>query len=317
MSQVYRLSEGQRDHNDKEPALALDRQDRLWVVWQSYVPQADHILGRSVIDGKPGKLLEISEQAGVNFKPTVACDGENRAWVLWSAQRGKGWHILARSIASGHLGPVVQLSQNNGLECFPTSTADAQGHIWAAWTTLRDGRHQIAGRCLVGEHWSETVPLSSGAGEHFRPVLCAGREGVWVAYETLVQGRYELSLRRWSLSGRVTQVEPAMKFSVTDSWELFPRLCADGAGGVWATWIATHDVQDERGIIDHKVEVMATHFDGIEWRPYRNPDPAKPAGTVTHLYDGLLGHKSYWGFVGRRRRPPTRARRKGRCLGAL
>ena len=67
--------------------------------------------------------------------------------------------------------------------------------------------------------------------------------------------------------------------------------------------MATHDVGDDRGIIDHKVEVMAARFDGASWSPYALPSGAQPPGTVTHLYDGLLGRQRYWGFVGHRRRP--------------
>ena len=298
MRQIVRLSGDRRGHNDKDPALTMDQAGRLWVAWQSYVSQADRILARSVVDGEPGELLTVSDEAGIHFQPTIAGSGEDAVWVLWSAKRGMHWHILARAIAAGQTGPVVRLSENAGIECSPCASG-AGGRVWAAWTSVRDGRHQIAGRSVIDGRWSASVLLSKGPGEHFRPVVCADPEGAWVAYETLLHGTYALSLRRWTLAG----LTPPLRFSLTDAWEMHPSLCADGAGGVWAAWIATHDVQDQRGVVDHKVEIMASHLSEDRWTPYRSPDHNKPDGCVTHLYDGLLGRQSYWGFVGHRRRP--------------
>ena len=296
---MVRLSADRRGHNDKDPALTLDRDGRLWVAWQSYVPQVDRILARPLVDGEPGELFEVSDEAGVNFQPAIACDGDNAVWVLWSAKRAGRWHILARAIDGGRMGLVVSLDESAELACYPSATADADGRVWAAWTACHDRRHQVIGSFLAGGRWSAPVILSDGPGEHYRPVLCADREGAWLAYETRLRGTYELYLCRWLPAGP----GPSSRFSLTGSWELHPRLCADGAGGVWATWIATHDVRDGRGVVDHKVEIMAAHYDGARWTPYRSPDHTKTAGYVAHLYDGLLGRKSYWGFVGHRRRP--------------
>jgi uncharacterized protein DUF3604 len=298
MRQIVRLSGDRRGHNDKDPALTMDRAGRLWVAWQSYVPQADCILARSVVGGEASELFVVSDEAGTHFQPAIAASGEDAVWVLWSAKRGAHWHILARAIAAGKMGPVVRLSENTGIEYSPCA-AGASGRIWSAWTSVRDGRHQIAGRVVADGNGSASVLLSKGPGEHFRPVVCADPEGAWVAYETLLHGTYELRLCRWTPSG----LTPPVRFSLTDASEMHPSLCADGAGGVWAAWIATRDVQDNRGVVDHKVEIMASHLSGDRWTPYRSPDRSKPDGYVTHLYDGLLGRKSYWGFVGHRRRP--------------
>ena len=84
---------------------------------------------------------------------------------------------------------------------------------------------------------------------------------------------------------------------------MFPRLCADGHGGMWATWTIKRDVMDPKGIIDHKVDIYAAHSDGRAFTAWRSPDRTKSDGYVTHLYHGLLGRRRYWGFIGRRRRP--------------
>lgn len=299
MPSFVRLSGDEPAHNDKDPALTRDRGGRLWVAWQSYVPQADRILARSTARHDVGELLEVSEQAGVNFQPAIGCDADDVVWVVWSALRGGRWHILARPIERGQLGEVASLGQSTALACFPSTAVDASGRVWAAWTSVHDGRHQIWGRFLGAGHWSPPVSLAAGPGRHFRPVICADAGGAWVAYETSLNGTYDLYVRRWTTG----ELGPPIRFSLTDSWEIHPSLCADGSGGLWAAWVATHDVGDDRGIIDHKVEAMAAHFDGANWSPYALLSGAQPPGTVTHLYDGLLGRQSYWGFVGHRRRP--------------
>jgi hypothetical protein len=294
-----RLSGDEHAHNDKDPALTRDHGGRLWVAWQSYVPQADRILVRSTDGQDLGELLEVSEQAGVNLQPAIACDADDVVWVVWSAMRGGRWQILARPFERAHPGEVTVLGESSTLACFPSAVADGSGRVWAAWTTVHGGRHEVWGRILSAGQWSPAIALATGHGQHLRPVLCGDAVGAWVAYETALDGSYELHLRRWTTSA----LGPPVRFSLTDSWEIHPSLCADGSGGLWAAWVATHDAGDDRGIIDHKVEAMAAHFDGAIWSPYAVPGFGQPPGYVTHLYDGLLGRQSYWGFVGHRRRP--------------
>jgi hypothetical protein len=296
---VHCLSQAGREHNDKDPALALDRAGRLWIAWQSYQAKADRVLARSLFDGTPGELIGVCEHPGIHFQPSVACDAEGTVWVVWSAQGEAGWQVLARPLCAGQAGAICQLCPPSALACYPSATSDASGRVWAAWTMVREGQHRIAGAWCADGDWSETRSLSPGCGECYRPVLCGGREGVWLAYESRFEGAYELHLRRWTPS----DLGPVVRFPLSDAWELHPRLCSDNRDGVWATWVAAHDVRSRRGAIDHRVEVMAAHFDGKIWSPYRSPDHTKPPGFVAPLYDGLLGRNSYWGFIGHRRRP--------------
>jgi hypothetical protein len=299
MPSTTRLSGDEPAHNDKDPVLTRDHNGRLWVAWQSYVPRVDRILARRLADQDVGELVEVSEQAGINLQPAIACDADDIVWVVWSAQRGGRWQILARPIDEGQLGPVTVLNESSMLACFPAAAADANGRVWAAWSRVYGGRQQIWGRVLSDGRWSSPVVLAAEPGQHWRPVLCGDDGGAWLAYETCLDGSYELYVRRWTDS----TVGPPMRLSLTGSWEIHPSLCADGAGGLWAAWVATHDVGDDRGVIDHKVEAMAAHFDGTGWSPYVLPGTDRSPGYVTHLYDGLLGRQSYWGFVGHRRRP--------------
>ena len=298
MSRIIRLSEDRRGHVDKDPALTADADGRLWVAWHSYREKEDRILIRSFKGNRRGKVLEISDRPGINFQPKIACDGHT-VWVVWVAMREDRWCILARSVTSRGMGAVVRLSENEAEEAFPAVATGACGRIWAAWTSLGNGRRQVFGRFLSDGTWSDPILLSSGSGEHYRPVLCGDTDGVWLAYGTCRKGAYDLYVRQWTPEG----IGRPSKFSLTDSWELFPRLCADGEGGVWAAWAATHDVMDDRGIVDHKVDLMASHFDGKGWTPYRSSGRNRPIGYVTHLYDALLGREHYWGFLGWRRRP--------------
>lgn len=302
-----RLSGNEPAHNDKDPALTRDRDGTLWVAWQNYVLQADRILARSMGDHEPGDLIEVSDQAGVNHQPAIACDADGAVWVVWSAMRDKHWQILARPIERGRAGPVTVLDESRALAYAPAAVADPGGQIWVAWSAIHEGRQQIWGRTLNTGRWSAPVALAAGPGKHLRPALCTDAGGAWLAYEICLDGTYELYLRRWTARA----VGPASRFSLTPSWEIYPSLCADGSGGVWAAWVATHDVGDDRGVIDHKVEAMAAHYDGTKWLPYSLPGEGHAPGYVTHMYDGLLGRGSYWGFVGHRRRPQLVRKKSG------
>ena len=281
---------------DKDPALTVDGSGRFWVAWHAYRPKEDRILVRSFKGQRRGPLLTVSEEVGINFQPRIVSGGD-AVWVVWCAVREGRWCVLARS--ADEMGEVVRLGEADASMAFPDVTSDSEGRIWAVWTALVGRRRRVLGRCLDGDRWAEIVDLSQRAGDHYRPVLCGHAGGAWVAYQTLRNGACDLFLRNWTPDG----VGQPRKFSLTDAWELFPRLCPDGSGGIWATWTVTRDVIHPKGFVDHKVEAMASHFDGRSWTPYRGPDRTMPEGYVAHLYDGLLGREHYMGFVGWRRRP--------------
>ena len=292
------LSEAIVGQTDKDPAIAVDANGAIWAAWQSYRAGEDRIVARQLTDGVAGPLLEISPDPGINTKPAIAAVGSDM-WVVWSAQRRGEWCILSRSIRSEELGPVQTLASSAALQYRPVVAVGGDGRLWVAWHAIEERRHRVRGAVLDSGAWSEPLFLSDGSGEDYRPVLCAAPGGAWLAYEKRVAAGCDLHLRHWTTEG----LSAPQRFSLTESWEMAPSLASDGAGGLWAAWVASHDVRDDRGIIDHKVELMAGHFDGSGWQPYRSPDRTKPDGYVTHLYDGLLGRNHYWGFLGWRRRP--------------
>jgi hypothetical protein len=259
----------------------------------------DRILLRSLKGNRPGQILEISDDPGINFQPRIACDGQDKIWVVWSAIRKGKWCILARSASGDQLSPIITLGTGKHEQAFPAVTADRQGHIWVAWSSISGKNRSIMGRYLQHGKWSDTITLSQDRGRHYRPVLCGGNKCAWLAYQTESDGACDLFIHRWQTSGLTKK----KKLSLTDSWELFPQMCDDGEDGVWATWIATHDVSNSKGFVDHKVDAMAARFDGVRVTPYKGTQRTKPPGYVTHLYNGLLGRNWYMGFVGWRRRP--------------
>ena len=299
MADLIRLSEDSRGHLDKDQVLTVDPEGTTWVAWHSYRPKMDRILARSLHGRKKGTILEVSGSSGNQFQPRIACDTAGKVWIAWTSVTRGQWSIQVRPIFQRGMGRTIRLVEQESETAFPAISAGEDGRVWVAWSSIHNGKHQIFGCSLSDGNWSSPQQLSQGPAEHFRPVLCAGTKGVWLTYQTLIRGSYDLHLNHWGSRG----LSNPKRYSLTDSWELFPRLCSDGQNGVWATWIATHDVTNSKGFVDHKVEAMASHFDGKTWKPYQNSDSSKPEGYVTHLCDGILARKSYMGFVGWRRRP--------------
>ena len=300
MSPFVRLSINTPQHNDKDPVLARDGAGKLWVSWQSYQPKADSIMARYLDGSQPGPALEISESPGINLKPAIAPAAQGGVWVAWAARRKGHWSIQARHAQDAELGPALPLAESGELLYVPALATDDAGNTWAAWEAISRRQRYIMGCRQSQSGWAAPIVLSHGTGERFRPTVCASAQGAWLAYEAFEGGQYRVYLRHWDLHG----LSDPINLTLTTDWEMFPRLCPDGEGGVWAAWTVKRDVRDHRGIMDHKIEIMASHCtsDG-QMRLYRNADDTQPVGYVTHLYHGLLGKEHYWGFIGRRRRP--------------
>ena len=73
----------QQRANDWNPDVALDSKGSAWVGWDTYDGGSYNIRMRLVRNGKPGKLLRVTDTPRFHAHPSLAVDDRDRVWVAY------------------------------------------------------------------------------------------------------------------------------------------------------------------------------------------------------------------------------------------
>jgi hypothetical protein len=163
--------------------------------------------------------------------------------VAWQSEiDGRGDEIRARrfdacGVAQGEEFPVNALSQGN--QDAPSLAMDAQGSfvvVWQSFVTnhyvIRARRFDAAGVAQGGEIPVDTRPREG----HNAPAVAMAPDGRFVvAWESAIQGSYEIRARRFDSQG-VAQGGEFPVNTVTESSQRFPAVAMDGHGNFAVVW---------------------------------------------------------------------------------
>ncbi len=99
------LSDSKRDlrANDWNPTVAADRDGVVWVAWDSYATGSYNIFLRSVRNGQPGPIQQVTNTSRFHAHPNLAVDAQNRVWLAWDESR-ENWGKDTGFLLSGGTG---------------------------------------------------------------------------------------------------------------------------------------------------------------------------------------------------------------------
>ena len=244
------------------PVVTTDGAGGAFVAWQAKRAAtrdiyAQHVTGAGTLaPGWPGDGLVVSGAPGDQVDPLVTSDGAGGAFVLWSDTRAGsaavyGQHLFASDSAVGWQANGAPISSGPGDRRARALVSDGTGGLFAAW---EDGRAPATGSDIRVSRIDWTGgpapgwPLGgstacSAAGDQTSPALSAdGAGGVFVAWTDARDlgvsglGIYATHLAAGGVPATGwTQDGSPVVAAAGD--QLDPRLCSDGAGGVFVAWI--------------------------------------------------------------------------------
>ncbi|MBI2844679.1 MAG: DUF3604 domain-containing protein [Armatimonadetes bacterium] len=193
-----------RQANDWRPAVASDSKSRVWVAWDSYDTGSYNILLRPVKDGKPGKLIKVTNSSRFHANPTLAVDDDDRLWVAYEESDenwGKDYGLLltggspiycSRSIRFAIFSdgkwfePRDDLSKRvpPGVERFmasPHLTLDGRGRMWVIFRPRTNAEMlmdkfgaladwEVMASYYSGDRWSAPIVFPESAGRNECPL---------------------------------------------------------------------------------------------------------------------------------------------------
>jgi hypothetical protein len=170
-------------------AIAVDGQDRPWVIWSQNVPFPAskpnfEIFARVLQNGKPGAKVQISNAAGNDVTPVAATDSNGKVWTAWQGWRdGKG-AIFAAAQSGDKFEAAQKVSSSSANEWNPAIAADKNGKVTVAWDSYRNENYDVYMRSETGGQWGAETPVAASARYEAYPSLAYESSGrLWVAYE--------------------------------------------------------------------------------------------------------------------------------------
>ncbi len=249
------------DYNQRVPAIAIDDQQMIHVVW--YGKDAQH---------------NGSEENQIKY--VRSSDGGN-SWSAW------------RNIApvSGYGGQ--SLWQEHPIIYVDTSHPNTEGTLYVAWEG-RDTYYTNTSQVKLiksvdrGDSWSTWVNVVPGQANHSRPALVATPQGALYLFAYGRAGASQQILYTYSTdAGRRWQPWSRLAPSWQDQRHL--SVDADSQGNLHVVWRQAPDQFFGEG----EARIHYTYFDGEWWRPPIQVAPTAE-GAQTFPSIGIDQHDAVW-----------------------
>ncbi len=167
------------------PAIAVDGSGRPWVFWSANDARNNFdLFARPIENGKPGRVLRVSAEAGADMDPAAATDSTGKVWVAWQAWRaGKAQIHCATQNGSGFQKPeAVAVSAGNEWNAAIATSSD--GRVSIAWDSYRNGNYDVFLRTAVNGKWGAEQAGANTAKYEAYPTLAYDKSNrLWLAYE--------------------------------------------------------------------------------------------------------------------------------------
>lgn len=184
-SSVTNLS--QDSNNSVYPTIAIDSQDKLWVVWETQITEQNfevHVRSKP-LGGNWGEIKNISNKSGQDLEPNVAIDTDDVPHVVWrNNNSAPNWEIYYTRYVNGSWTNPLNLSSNGSASHFPRIAAGDQGDIFVVWEDEIDGanRFQVLFRRWDGSQWTSTRRVSSTPSKALWPAISADGCNLYVVW---------------------------------------------------------------------------------------------------------------------------------------
>ncbi len=169
------------------PQIAVDAQNRPWVVWSARRNQNWDLYARNYDPQAEswGDLIRLTDHLLPDINPQLA-SRDGRFAVVWQGFRGRESDIFLRTFAAGEWSEATAVSGRPGNDWNPAVALDSRGAAWVAYDSYRNGNYDVY---LVAMRDGETVTPEMAVAE--TPLFEARAsvavdpdDRVWVAWES-------------------------------------------------------------------------------------------------------------------------------------
>ena len=309
------------------PQLAIDAQNRVWVVWSQMVAGNWDLYARRFDPARQewGAMERLTNDPLPDVNPRLASDGKGGMAVAWQAFRARKEaapnaptsrpfsNIMMKPLDGERWGGDVRVTDHAANDWEPALAFDASGSAWVAWDSYANGNYDVMLSRIAGGKPASPMAVANTQRFEARPTVAVDTSGrVWVAYEAGAPGwgKDQGYILRNSPKGVVlgglrepriacydngTWRHPAQPVNepFSDSNTYQPHVFSDGAGSVYVVAKTRYNQpvqpRGNRGFWEYRV----THLDGANWSAAKVLDDSKGRSS-TRMNAVLAKDRSLW-----------------------
>ncbi len=264
------------------PAVARAANGDVWMSWQGYAAQGDHVYARRRTSAGWSQTWKLTDAKTDVLRTAVEIDGQGRAWAVWSERQGAEWHLYARAFQGDSWSARRKLTDAHFPNVFHRLVRGPDGRLHLVWIGHEYGKSYVFWSRLEGERWSSATRLS-GPSAWFPEASADSTGALWVAWDSYRHGNYDIFLRRISPEG---ELGPEMQVTQNDLFQAHPSIAIDAQDRVWLAWHEsgaqwgkdwTHEDSFRSTVLYAYRRPRVAVYDGSSWKePAVSPQKAFP-----------------------------------------
>jgi len=170
------------------PQIAVDAQNRPWVVWsQMAAGNWDLYTRRFDPDKQEWSAIErLTSDPMPDINPRLASDGKGHFALVWQGFRGRNSNIFLKTFDGAKWSADVRVTNRAANDWEPAVALDASGTAWVAYDSYKSGNYDVfLARVAGGAVQGEEIAVAASPRFESRATVTVDTAGrVWVAYET-------------------------------------------------------------------------------------------------------------------------------------
>ncbi len=168
------------------PQVALDAEERPWVVWSQQVDGNFDLYARRLDEDSNvwGELVRLSSHLNPDIDHHFIADSRGWLWVVWQGFHGDNSDIFLRYYDGSRWSGEIQVSDNPANDWEPQVAVDRRGRAFVVWDSYRNGNYDVFLRRLAAGELGPLEPVAQTPKFEAHASVAVDREDrVWVAWD--------------------------------------------------------------------------------------------------------------------------------------
>ena len=168
------------------PAVAVDGQGAVWVVWSQKVDDNWDLYARSFDADRLSKsTIRLTTAPGADINAVAVTDPtDGKVYVAWQGWRDGSFDILLTSLDGHGAAPEKKLSAAAANQWCPAAAFDSTGKLHVAFDTYETGNYDVKLVSDAASKTPRTIDVAASPRYEARPSIAVDSgDRVWIAYE--------------------------------------------------------------------------------------------------------------------------------------
>jgi len=220
-----------------DPALAVDSNNNLHVVWEDDTPGHWEIYYKKSTDGGSSWITKrLTWNSDWSYSPAIAVDSNNNLYVVWVDESpGNSEIYYSKSIDGGSSWTTKRLSWTSGCSSSPAIAVDSNNHLHVVWKDYTPGNGEIYYKKSTdgGSSWT-TKRLTWNSGDSLSPAIAIDSNNhLHVVWMDSTPGKCEIYYKK-STDGGSSWTTKRLTWNSGDS--LSPAIAIDSNNHLHVVW---------------------------------------------------------------------------------